>query len=626
MARVGSGLRRSIIPIVATILLLALPSASMGASGATSPGSQNWASIYPHDFADPDVLQYDGTYYAYATQNFAAADQTVNIQLASSSDGVVWTSSGIDALPSLPSWAASNSTYPNKNTWAPSVAYDSGDHQFVMFFTATDTSDDATQGDQCIGMALSSDPTGPFVDASSTPFLCQGSLGGSIDPDVFTDANGNSFLIWKNDGNKLTSNGSATAPDSIWSVALDSELTSVTGDPTSILTSNQSWQQTSVEGVIEGPDMVEVGGVYYLFYSGNDEGTASYSIGYAVCPGGPSESCTDSASNPILTSAIGMSGPGGPSVFVGPSGQLQMAFSAWTSNDPVGYLSGGYRPMYVADVNISGGVPSLAPPNSVDSSTSVDGSSLGYWEVAADGGIFSFGSAQFYGSTGSLRLNAQVVGMTATPDDKGYWLVAADGGVFAFGDAQFYGSTGSLRLNRPIVGMASTPDGGGYWLVASDGGIFAFGNAKFYGSAGSSHLLDPITGMTPIVGGSGYWLVDADGEVLSFGNAITYGQPSSAPGGYRIVGIVGTVNSGGYWLASANGNVARFGDAASYGSAYGMKLVGSIVGIANTTDGDGYWLIGSDGGVFSFGAAGFDGSMGGRRLNAPMVGIAAVED
>jgi hypothetical protein len=46
------------------------------------------------------------------------------------------------------------------------------------------------------------------------------------------------------------------------------------------------------------------------------------------------------------------------------------------------------------------------------------------------------------------------VGIAATPDGKGYWEVASDGGIFAFGDAAFYGSTGSLTLNKPIVGMA----------------------------------------------------------------------------------------------------------------------------------------------------------------------------
>ena len=44
---------------------------------------------------------------------------------------------------------------------------------------------------------------------------------------------------------------------------------------------------------------------------------------------------------------------------------------------------------------------------------------------------------------GGAQLNKPVVGMAATPDGKGYWLVAADGGIFRFGDARFYGSTGA---------------------------------------------------------------------------------------------------------------------------------------------------------------------------------------
>ena len=39
--------------------------------------------------------------------------------------------------------------------------------------------------------------------------------------------------------------------------------------------------------------------------------------------------------------------------------------------------------------------------------------------------------------------------MTATPTGKGYWLVASDGGIFAFGDARFYGSTGDIHLAQP---------------------------------------------------------------------------------------------------------------------------------------------------------------------------------
>jgi hypothetical protein len=85
----------------------------------------------------------------------------------------------------------------------------------------------------------------------------------------------------------------------------------------------------------------------------------------------------------------------------------------------------------------------------------------GYWIDAADGGVFSFGNATFYGSAGNIALNKPIVGMAATPTAGGYWLVASDGGIFSFGDAAFYGSTGNMVLNKPIVGMAPTPDGGG---------------------------------------------------------------------------------------------------------------------------------------------------------------------
>jgi hypothetical protein len=54
-----------------------------------------------------------------------------------------------------------------------------------------------------------------------------------------------------------------------------------------------------------------------------------------------------------------------------------------------------------------------------------------------------------------MTLNKPIVGMTATPDGHGYWLVASDGGIFAFGDAAFFGSTGAMTLNKPIVGMAA---------------------------------------------------------------------------------------------------------------------------------------------------------------------------
>jgi hypothetical protein len=75
-----------------------------------------------------------------------------------------------------------------------------------------------------------------------------------------------------------------------------------------------------------------------------------------------------------------------------------------------------------------------------------------------------------------MVLNAPIVDVASTPDGRGYWEGASDGGIFAFGGANFYGSTGSHQLNGPVVGLQSTPTGKGYWEVASDGGVFGFGS------------------------------------------------------------------------------------------------------------------------------------------------------
>jgi hypothetical protein len=253
----------------------------------------------------------------------------------------------------------------------------------------------------------------------------------------------------------------------------------------------------------------------------------------------------------------------------------------------------------------------------------VPGQPRSYWTVASDGGIFSFGNAQFWGSTGAIALNRPIVGMAPTPDHGGYWLVASDGGVFSFGDAAYYGSTGALRLNSPVVGMAATPDGHGYWLVASDGGIFGFGDAAFHGSMGGRPLNKPIVGMATTHDGLGYWLVASDGGIFSFGDAAFYGSTGALVLNRPVVGMAATHDGLGYWFVASDGGIFSFGDAQFYGSTGAIHLNKPVVGIAATPDGGGYWLVATDGGIFSFGDAGFSGSEGGTPLNRPMVGMSA---
>ncbi len=279
----------------------------------------------------------------------------------------------------------------------------------------------------------------------------------------------------------------------------------------------------------------------------------------------------------------------------------------------------------VLEFGPGGGVPASGggPGTPLDNSCAGGGSSGGgYNLVGADGGMFSFGDAQFFGSEGGKPLNAPIVGMTTTPDRQGYWLVATDGGIFSFGDAQFYGSTGAIRLNKPIVGMASTPDGQGYWLVASDGGLFAFGDAQFYGSTGAIRLNKPIVGMASTPDGQGYWLVASDGGMFTFGDAQFFGSEGGKPLNAPIVGMASTPDGQGYWMVASDGGMFTFGDAQFLGSVGGQPLNAPIIAMASTPDGQGYRLVASDGGMFSFGDAQFFGSEGGKPLNAPIVGMA----
>jgi hypothetical protein len=250
----------------------------------------------------------------------------------------------------------------------------------------------------------------------------------------------------------------------------------------------------------------------------------------------------------------------------------------------------------------------------------------GYWLVGSDGGIFSFGSAQFYGSAGSLKLQRPVVGIVPTRDNNGYWLDASDGGIFAYGDTQFYGSIPGLglhpagsglpnSLNAPIVAMVPSVDDGGYFMVASDGGVFAFGDAHFAGSCpGIGGCSGAAVAVMPDASGNGYWLVTKTGTVYTFGDAGYYGAPGNT--GSQVTSAVRTPDGGGYWVLTANGTVYNYGDAANYGDSAGaFGGFNPATAIFTTSDGGGYWITSATGEVDPFGDAPADGDMSGTSIN-----------
>jgi large repetitive protein len=91
--------------------------------------------------------------------------------------------------------------------------------------------------------------------------------------------------------------------------------------------------------------------------------------------------------------------------------------------------------------------------------------------------------------------------MAATPSGKGYWMVAGDGGIFSFGDASFYGSAVDGGAEKRIVDIAPSATGKGYYITASNGAVYAYGDAKSYGGAEGQKLAHGIISMVPINNG-----------------------------------------------------------------------------------------------------------------------------
>ena len=65
------------------------------------------------------------------------------------------------------------------------------------------------------------------------------------------------------------------------------------------------------------------------------------------------------------------------------------------------------------------------------------------------------GTGTFSGPSNSITTTNTTISSPSSISGvgKGYWLVASDGGVFSFGDATFYGSMASIKLNKPGDGI-----------------------------------------------------------------------------------------------------------------------------------------------------------------------------
>jgi len=273
---------------------------------------------------------------------------------------------------------------------------------------------------------------------------------------------------------------------------------------------------------------------------------------------------------------------------------------------PVASTNGGVSSSIPIDgtdaawIGVQGPIQTVSPPPPTTGAAST-ASGQGFWTAGTDGGIFTYGDAQFSGSMGGRPLNQPVVGMAATPSGKGYWEVASDGGIFSFGDAQFDGLMGGRPLNKPVVGMVADPATGGYWEVASDGGIFGF-NAPFLGSTGSIRLNQPVVGMAATPDGGGYWLVASDGGIFAYGDAVFSGSMGGTPLNAPVTAMTPS-SGGGYWLVAADGGIFSFSSATFRGSVAGVAaLAQPVISLVPSASTGGYREVTAGGGMFNFSA------------------------
>ena len=324
---------------------------------------------------------------------------------------------------------------------------------------------------------------------------------------------------------------------------------------------------------------------------------------------GPADATDVTCSSTTTCTAVTPSGSAGPVTVVATAdgGQMSSGGPTYTYVTPT--------PTTTTTTTTTTTVPTPTP-------TPPPTPTFGFRDVAADGGVFAFGSDGFYGSVPQTPVAANVrniVGIAPTASNHGYWLVGNDGGVFAFGDAGFLGSLPALKISvTNVSGVAGDPLAAGYWLVSSDGAVYAFGQAPFYGSLiGSGHVVKDIVGIAPTPDAHGYWLVGAGGTVYPFGDAQAFPSVVGHLNGPIVAIAAAPGLAQGYWLAGADGGVFAFGSAAFFGSSGSTPSTVPVVGIAPAAGG-GYWLAKNDGSAFNFGDAPNLGTAG-AHLNAPMV-------
>ncbi|CAB4893973.1 unannotated protein [freshwater metagenome] len=258
--------------------------------------------------SDPSVVRVDAQFFIYGSNNHLRAPVTRTTDIDRQYSLQEKNSLTIEGMPTSAAWVARP-----QQLWAPTVGQFGS--RWVMFFSADRRYPPQPNNAQCVGRAWGPSPAGPFVP-DPEPFTCGlGQVGGALDPDITTDAQGNKFL--------LVAFGDTESP--LHSIPLDGNANPA-GAPVQILSRQYGWEYHFIENPAMAYDYTR--GDYLLTYSAGVWWQPQYSTGIARCstPLGP---CTSDPSGPWVASSAGRTGPGGMSFFTDTTGAARAIFATF---------------------------------------------------------------------------------------------------------------------------------------------------------------------------------------------------------------------------------------------------------------------------------------------------------
>ncbi len=233
-------------------------------------------SVLPGQYADPDIDYFEGKYWIYPTTDGYAGWGGTVFHAWSSVDMVDWVDEGVilDVADKDPGTNENGveiaaSAWSDGNAWAPSIEEKDGKYYFYYCGNVNSSYTGTCGSGKAIGVAVADHPEGPFV-AEELPIVYPnmvnnagiGFSGQVIDPSVFTDDDGTSYLFFGNGGN-----GCAFAQ-------LEEDMVTIKEGTLKKITGMTDFRESVV--------VMKRNGLYHFTWSCDDTGSPNYHVNYGI--------------------------------------------------------------------------------------------------------------------------------------------------------------------------------------------------------------------------------------------------------------------------------------------------------------------------------------------------------